>query len=182
MPEPMLRPPTPDDAEAWFDFLVAQQALTYRGIVPGDFAARQHDHRDDWVAGLVAKFSAPGTASRLVAVLDGELVGLASTVDGPADWEIDAGLVPAPAGRELSRLYVAPRFHGTGLAARMFDAIDDGSDLYLWLIDGNDRGRRFYLRRGFVDLDESFEAGDSWGGVAMQRMARIADQEGARQA
>lgn len=174
MRHPSLRPPTVDDAAAWFDFLVDQQALTYAGIVPGDFAARQHRSRASWVEGLAAKFASPGSARRIVAEVGGALVGIASIVDGPADWEISQGYVPSPAARELSRLYVARDFHGTGLAGALFDAIDDGRDLYLWLIDGNERGRRFYLRRGFVDLPERFEAGESWGNVGMHRMARIA--------
>ncbi len=172
---PDLRPPTPDDAGAWFDFLIAQQAIAYAGIVPDDFIERQQAERADWLKGLELKFSAPGTARRLVAESEGRLVGVASVVDGPADWEVSLGYVPSPAPRELSRLYVAPEFHGTGLAAELFDRLDDGTDLYLWLIDGNERAHRFYRSRGFVDLAENFQAGDSWGNVGMHRMARLAN-------
>ena len=114
-------------------------------------------------------------ARRLVAESEGRLVGVASVVDGPADWEVSLGYVPSPTPRELSRLYVAPEFHGTGLAAELFDRLDDGTDLYLWLIDGNERAHRFYRSRGFVDLAENFQAGDSWGNVGMHRMARLAN-------
>lgn len=174
MPQPTLRIPGPDDAAAWFDFLVTQQAAAYTGIVPSDFAARQRAGRQAWIEGLVAKFTDPGTASRVVAEVDGRLVGIASVVDGPAPWELAEGYVPAPAARELSRLYLAPEFHGTGLAQQLLATVDDGRDLYLWLIDGNERAQRFYRRHGFVDLAESFAAGPSWGNVAMHRMRRTA--------
>lgn len=172
MLQPTLRAPGPDDAAAWFDFLVRQQAAAYTGIVPSDFEARQRAGSRSWIEALRAKFSVPGAASRVVAEVEGKLVGIASVVDGPAEWEVAEGFVPAPAARELSRLYLAPEFHGTGLARRLLAAVDDGRDLYLWLIDGNQRAQRFYRRQGFVDLAESFAAGPSWGNVAMHRMAR----------
>lgn len=172
MPDPTISAPTPDDAEAWFDFIVAQQAKAYAGIVPGDFAARQATYRADWVPGLASAFAEPGTARRVVAKVDGVLVGVASIADGPQAWEIGAGFVPAPAPRELERLYVAPELHGRGLGSAMLTRIDDGCDLYLWLIDGNAPAQAFYRRRGFVDLDEQFRTDGSWGDVAMHRMVR----------
>ena len=81
-----LAAPTPDDAGPWFDFVVAQQAAAYAGIVPDDFAARQGAYRPRWVPGLAAAFAEPGTARRVVAKADGALVGLASIVDAPPFW------------------------------------------------------------------------------------------------
>ncbi|MBB1513773.1 hypothetical protein H5399_14345 [Tessaracoccus sp. MC1627] len=40
--------------------------------------------------------------------------------------------------------------------------------------DADVRAQRFYARCGFHDLDESFDASPSWGGVAMHRMLRPA--------
>ena len=147
--------PEPSDAQAWFDFLVDQQATTYDGIVRPDFADVQRQFADEWVPELAESFANPGSDAYRVAKVDGELVGIAAVVDGPQDWEHDAGFVPSPADRELARLYVSPAHHGTGLAQELLDAVDDGRDLYLWLIDGNDRAHRFYQRRGFVDLPET---------------------------
>ena len=174
MPQPILRPPTPDDAEAWFTFLLAEQVRTYDGLVPATFAEQHLEARAEWLADLAASFASPGTARRLVAEADGELVGVAGIVDAPQDWEIGAGFTPAPAARQLERLYLRPDQHGTGLAAAMFADVDDGRALYLWLIDGNARAQRFYRRLGFVDLDERHLAGSSWGGTPMHRMVRQA--------
>ncbi|NHB84475.1 GNAT family N-acetyltransferase [Tessaracoccus sp. HDW20] len=132
--------------------------------MPADFADLQRRHRDGWVAGLAAKFSSP-------APLRGSWPSRtanwwASRRSSTARRLGDRGRVRArPAGRELSRLYVAPSFQGTGLAASLFEAIDDGSDLYLWLIDGNERGRRFYLRRGssiWTSRSRPARAGATW--------------------
>ena len=171
MPLP-LAAPTPDDAGPWFDFVVAQQAAAYAGIVPDDFAARQGAYRPRWVPGLAAAFAEPGTARRVVAKADGALVGLASIVDAPQAWEDAAAYVPAPAGRQLERLYVDPQWHGRGLGTSMLERIDDGRGLYLWLIDGNFAAQAYYRRRGFADLGEVFRTDASWGSVAMHRMLR----------
>lgn len=151
-----------------------EQEHAYRGIVPDDFAAGQHSYAESWVPGLAASFADPGTSRYLLAEDDGELVGVVAVGDSPQPWEIAAGMVPSPAPRELERLYVASSHHGSGLAAELFAAVDQGEDMYLWLIDGNERARRFYRRRGFVDLDENFTTGADWGSVGMHRMARLA--------
>lgn len=172
MQKPILREPTPADAAAWADFLTQQQAMAYEGIVPSNFVELQDESRDEWIADLTELFSHAGTARRVIAEVDGQIVAVAAIIDGPNAWEIDLGYVPSPAGRELSRLYVAPAYQGSGLADRMLETIDDGRAMYLWLIEGNARGHQFYLRRGFVDLPEQFRAGESWGNAGMHRMVR----------
>lgn len=167
-----FREPVPDDAPAWFAFLVREQARTYRGTVPEDFADGQYAYFDTWVPELAESFARPGTSRRLLAEDDGELVGVAAVGDSPQPWEIEAGYVPSPAPRELERLYVAGSHHGTGLAAELFAGVDAGEDMYLWLIDGNERAQRFYRRRGFIDLDEQFTSGEDWGSIGIHRMAR----------
>lgn len=176
MPVPVLTTPNPEDAAGWFDFVVAQQAATYTGIVPPDFAERQRDYREEWVRELAERFASPGSSRSFIGKVDDEIVGIASITDAPAQWEVEYGLTPAPATRQLDRLYVAPGFHGTGLADALFSSVDDGRPMYLWLIDGNERAQRFYRRRGFADLEETFAAGSSWGGVPMHRMLRTMSQ------
>ncbi|MFT3888864.1 MAG: GNAT family N-acetyltransferase [Arachnia sp.] len=167
-----LLPPMPDDAEEWFDFVVAEQARTYAGVVRADFAEVQRGYRDDWVPGLADDFARPGTARRLIARSAGTVVGVAAIGDAPADWERGAGLIPAPAARCLDRLYVHPDFHGTGLGSRLLRGVDDGRPLYLWLIDANINAQAFYRRKGFVDEEQHFPTSESWGSVGMHRMVR----------
>lgn len=174
----LIEAPVPDDAPVWFDFVVDQQARTYRGIVRPDFAEAQREFRDEWVPGLAQAFATPGTARRLIARQDGRVVGVASIVDAPAGWEIEEGYVPAPASRCLNRLYLHPDVRGRGLGSKLLAGVDDGSALYLWLIDGNTSAQRFYRRRGFTDEPQQFTTGESWGNVAMHRMIRRAGDHG----
>ncbi|MCW5952109.1 MAG: GNAT family N-acetyltransferase [Propionibacteriaceae bacterium] len=168
----LIQAPGPDDAPEWFDFVIEQQVRTYRGIIRPDFAEVQREFRDSWVPGLAHAFANPGTARRLVARQAGRLIGVASIVDAPSDWETEEGYVPAPASRCLDRLYLHPAFQGRGLGSKLLSGIDDGGDLYLWLIDGNTSGQEFYRRRGFIDEPGQFTTGESWGDVAMHRMIR----------
>lgn len=168
----LIQPPAPDEAPEWFDFVIDQQARTYRGIVRPDFAEVQREFRDSWVPGLAEAFANPGTARRLIARQDGRVVGVASIVDAPASWEVEEGYVPAPASRCLDRLYLHPDVRGQGLGSTLLRRIDDGADLYLWLIDANTSAQQFYRRRGFLDEPAQFNTGDSWGNVAMHRMVR----------
>lgn len=167
-----LRQPRPADAEAWVSFLAREQARTYADLVPESFehaAAAEANVEDSR-----ATFADPGDRNLLIAEHEGVLVGVAATVPAPADWEVALGYVPAPADRVLARLYVAPAWHGTGLAATLFDRVIDDRAHYLWLIDANARAGRFYERRGFRHLPEQFTAGAHWGGIGMHRMLRDA--------
>lgn len=167
-----LRAPRPDDAPAWAAFLAREQARTYAGQVPAGFEEHALEEAD--VDGLRALFADPGEHALVVAEADGRIVGLAQAGPAPAQWEVAAGLVPAPADRELGRLYVAPSWHGTGLADALFRAVMGDGPHYLWIIDGNERAARFYARRGFRHDGEQFAAGEDWGGVGMHRMVRDA--------
>lgn len=172
MTPPLIRTPLPEDASDWFDFVVEQQAHTYRGIVRPDFAEVQRGFRDEWVAGLATSFADPGNSRRLIARQDGQVTGVASIIDGPSGWEIEEGYVPTPAMRCLDRLYLHPSARGRGLGSKLLSGVDDGADLYLWLIDGNTSAQEFYRRRGFIDEPEQFNTGESWGNVPMHRMVR----------
>lgn len=165
-----LRPPAPGEGMAWARFLVDAQVETYRGLVPDDFAERAMRQADP--ERLDADFADPGTAVRRIAWQGERIVGIASATDAPTDWEVALGYVPAPAARELGRLYVDASMHGTGLGGALLDAVVDERPHYLWLIDGNARAARFYERRGFRHLDEQVSTGPSWGGIPMHRMVR----------
>jgi len=167
-----LREPAPEDAPAWARFLVEAQQATYTGRLPEDFGV--HGLAQANVEGLARAFGDPSRhdAVRRIAWVGDRIVGVAATSAAPARWEVELGLVPPPAERELDRLYVHADMHGTGLGAALFDAVVDERPHYLWLIDGNDRAARFYERRGFRHLDERVSTGPTWGGIPMHRMAR----------
>lgn len=167
-----LREPRPEDAPAWASFLVEAQLATYAGQLPEDFAIAGLAQAN--IVGLARAFGDPAhrDAVRRIAWAGERIVGIAATSAAPARWEIELGLVPPPAERELDRLYVDASMHGTGLGAALFDAVVDERAHYLWLIDGNERAGAFYERRGFRHLDERVETGPTWGNIPMHRMVR----------
>ena len=134
----------------------------YEGRLPADF--RERGLLQANVAGLEHVFATPRHAVR-------RIVGVAATSTAPARWEVELGLVPPPADRELDRLYMAAEMHGTGLGAALLDAVVDERPLYLWLIDGNDRAARFYERRGFRHLEEEISTGPTLRGPLVERSA-----------
>ena len=168
-----VRAPVGDDAWRWDSFIIREQARTYAGMVPEDFAQRALERASADSEGRRRAFDEPGTTVRLIAESAGELVGAVEVSDGPADWEVSLGFGEVPAARELSRLYLARDAHGSGLASSLMAQALGDADAYLWLIDGIERAQRFYRRHGFVDHGPSVSTGPSWGGIPMHRMARL---------
>jgi GNAT superfamily N-acetyltransferase len=78
----------------------------------------------------------------VAALVDGEIVGFAGS--GPARDR------DAPRVRELYFIYLLDRFHGTGIGQKLFDAVADDDELYLWVAEDNPRAHRFYTRNGFA--------------------------------
>lgn len=75
-----------------------------------------------------------------VAFFGSELVGFATA--GPSR--------DADATSELYAIYLLPSAWGTGLALPLATAALDGlSDVVVWVLEGNERARRFYERLGF---------------------------------
>lgn len=165
-----LREPRPEDAGAWAAFLVEEQRRTYGSQLPDGFGDR--DLSKGSIRLLEGAFAEPGDAVRRIAWHGDRILGVAAATAGPAPWEVELGFLPAPAERELGRLYVHADAHGTGLGHVLFDAVVDERPHYLWLIDGNARASRFYERRGFRHLDEQVSTGPSWGHIPMHRMLR----------
>ncbi|MGW8402112.1 GNAT family N-acetyltransferase, partial [Streptomyces lydicus] len=74
---------------------------------------------------------------------------------------------PRPTSGELFALYVTPQLIGTGVGRALMAAGTDRARtkgfraLYLWVVRGNTRARRFYERAGFVPdgAEEAYEVG-----------------------
>lgn len=169
-----IREMTEADITAVAGLRVRGWRYAYAGLLPrayldGLSVARDAARRRKMFA------TAPGTVTQLVAGgTDGTVYGWAAC--GPyRDGSADAGdgdgaaggLRGSDADGELYALYVEPRAIGTGigralLAAALGRAAGQGfRRLLLWVLEGNDRARRFYARAGFVPDGghDVFEAG-----------------------
>ena len=122
-------------------------------------------------AGLPAQLADPAYTIRIAA--EGtRIVGYAKLgpVAFPGDWPADA--------IELHQLYVLADAHGTGVGPALMNWATDAarasgaSELVLSVFVDNHRARRFYEKRGFVDIGRyEFLVGDH---VDEDRLMRLA--------
>lgn len=140
----VIRPFTVDDADSFGPVHVRAWQAAYRGVMPDDFldaldgavwAARWREHfADDDHGGI-----------DLVAEIDERVVGAVSV---GADRD-DSGL------GELWAINLDPDVFGTGVGQELFVAgVDRLRELgfrkaVLWVVQENDRARRFYERNGW---------------------------------
>jgi GNAT superfamily N-acetyltransferase len=92
-------------------------------------------------------------ADILVADSGGEVVGFAGY--GPCR---DADADPGRTG-QLATIYLLPEVWGTGTGRKLLAAAVDGLaalgylEATLWVLNSNDRGRRFYVKAGWTEDD-----------------------------
>jgi GNAT superfamily N-acetyltransferase len=152
-PRPIVRPARPDDAPAIADAHVRGWQQAYRGLVPDAVLDRLDVERRAaaWHERLSAP-PAPGETDRTWVV---------EAPDGVAGFVLagaarDEG-VPPPAGAgEVYAIYLRPERRGQGYGRALFGTavealVADGYDpLVVWVLEGNEAGRRFYTAAGFA--------------------------------
>ncbi|AOY01619.1 GNAT family N-acetyltransferase [Jeongeupia sp. USM3] len=143
VPAPVLRPATPDDADAVAGvYLASRKAfLAYAPLAHPDEAVRA------WLRHVL--LPAGGTT---VAEVDGEICGFVSvsTADG-VFW--------------IDQLYVRPASVGRAIGSALLNRILDGASgpVRLHTFQANHGARRFYERFGFVAIAESDGSGNEEG-------------------
>ena len=168
----IIRPAAPADAAELHELA----ARTFGLATPA--ATRQADI-DAYVAAHLtqarfAEYLADPARIVLIAAQDGTAVGYAMLVDGPIKDPELAAVVAAAAGAattavELSKFYVAPAHHGSGVAATLMAATLEaaaatGARLcWLGVHQGNERAARFYAKHGFEIIGtKRFLVGEDW--------------------
>lgn len=144
------------------DALVELAALTFPLACPpdmpeADMAAFVAQHLS------VERFRAhlANPAAEVLVVDDGAgLAGYTLTFDGePYDAAI-AALVQQRPTVELSKCYADPRAHGTGVSARLMEAVLErarargAASVWLGVNGRNERAQRFYAKHGFTVVGE----------------------------
>ncbi|WP_155849868.1 GNAT family N-acetyltransferase, partial [Arthrobacter sp. H41] len=94
---------------------------------------------------------------------DGAPVGIATS--GP-------GRDPDRPGFELHHIYTLNRTHGSGLGQRLLHIAIGTRPAYLWILEGNPRAERFYVRNGFIPDGTTMPCGPTWHFRPMFRMHR----------
>lgn len=168
----VIRPATVDDAEAYARTHVAGLHETYEQIMPRAF----HEYYDAELPAIIERRQAafadaerlPGSARSWLAFDDdGAPVAIATSGPGRDEDRPDF---------ELHHIYTLRSTHGTGLGQYLLDTAIGARAAYLWILDGNPRAERFYVRNGFVPDGTSMLCGPTWHDRPMFRMHRP-DQE-----
>lgn len=124
---------------------------------PGNLAIFLDNHTPErWATALATD------AQARLADADGAAIGYARV--GPITFEVERH---GRTGIQLYQLYVDAAFHGSGVAATLLDwaigaaRAQGAADLWLSVFIDNPRARRFYARRGFVEvMPYTFMVGD----------------------
>ena len=130
-----------------------------RAVVPPTYgpidAAYAQKMLDEWWTPEVFATSLQRNA-HLVAERDGQVVALANfgrLAQSYRDFPHVTG------DREVIwKLYVHPDHQGLGIGRRLLgeiEALVEGDELWLEVVDGNDRAVRFYEAHGFVEVERS---------------------------
>jgi len=127
-------------------------------VVPATYgpidAAYAQRMLDEWwsVARLELLLS---TFTHVIAEQDGQVVGMANLGRVSQASHRDLGHVVED--REVMwKLYVHPDHHGRGIGSRLLasiEALAAGPELWLEVVDGNDRAAAFYEARGFEEVE-----------------------------
>jgi GNAT superfamily N-acetyltransferase len=151
---------------------------TYATIMPPAFFAEHRrdiprqivQTREDWAR--ASSEAEPRTRSWVALDGGGNTVGVARSGPGPQDWEVALGAPTPTVEFELHHIYTLQQSHGSGLGQSLLDLAVGRSDAYLWILEGNERARRFYLRNGFTPDGVEMRCGPTWFHRRQYRMLR----------
>ena len=142
-----VRPAVAGDADAIGRVQVETWRAAYRGLMP-DAAIASFDlegRQRMWREGL-AREPRPGSAT-FVAELEGEVVGFASLGRSRDEEAENEG--------ELYAIYLLPSCWDRGIGRALIERAEESMRAYgferaiLWVMEGNERGERFYRAAGW---------------------------------
>jgi len=134
----------------------------YKDIIPQSFL-------DSIPAGKWAGTISKGSMKSLVIEENGSLVGTAGIC--PSRWERFSGY------GEIVSLYLLPEYIGKGYGRKLFERCVAElrslgfSSILLWVLEENDRARRFYERNGMICSGEFID--DEIGGKPLRELMYI---------
>ena len=142
--EVTVRRAVPADAEAMGRVHIDAWRWAYEGLFDPSLLARR---TAEGATAMWQRVLAEGVPVVLVAERDGAVVGFAGCGASRDDDAVGAG--------ELYVIYIAPAVYRTGvgsaLTARVLEELEAAGfgEAVVWVLESNDRGRRFYERWGW---------------------------------
>jgi ribosomal protein S18 acetylase RimI-like enzyme len=159
-----IRQAWPDDASAVAGVYVRSWQAAFAGLVPQHYLDAMDPSRDEseWKTRIAeARWPSSGV---LVAETEAGIVGLASF--GPSQ--------DIPRTAEIGMLYAMPEVWGTGIGKKLMLAAwaalgqADYRQATLWVLEDNERARRFYEAAGWGADGAAVE--DSTGGASLNKL------------
>jgi ribosomal protein S18 acetylase RimI-like enzyme len=160
-----IRRATPDDAAT----LARVAAITFPLACPPSTTeeAKAHFIATKLSESAFAGYLAADDHLVLLAESDGEAAGYTMLITGdPSDPDVARAVTTRPTV-ELSKVYVLPQHHGSGLAAALVEASMDAAaatgaaSVWLGVNNENARANRFYEKSGFALVGrKKFRLGD----------------------
>ena len=150
--DPVVRPATPNDAEAITDAHIRGWQTAYRGLVPDAVLdGFSTERRQTWWRDHLASPdpASPPTTTWVVEAPDG-VAGFVFA--GPAR---DEPVAPPPGAGEVYAIYLRPERRGQGYGRPLFAAATADLErrglipVFVWVFEANPAGRHFYEAAGF---------------------------------
>lgn len=160
MSEPTIRPAVPADASGISRVRVRAWRAGYAGLVPRAYLDALDEHDEEWLGRLRTRLDDPAAGRTLLAVHDEEVLGFLSYGRERVEQLAHPPVFARGARAEVYALYVAPHCWGTGLGSRLLAATlaalqaAGNQRVSLWVLRGNVRARRCYVRHGFAPTGE----------------------------
>ncbi|WP_406386155.1 GNAT family N-acetyltransferase [Streptomyces sp. NBC_01618] len=159
-----IRQAWPDDASEVAGVYVRSWQVAFAGLVPQHYLDAMDPSREEseWKT-RIAKTRWPSSGV-LVAETEAGIVGFASF--GPSQ--------DTPVIAEISTLYAMPEVWGTGIGRQLMLATlaafgqADYTQATLWVLEDNERARRFYEAAGWGA--DGAAVGDSTGGGSLNKL------------
>lgn len=166
---PTIRHATLDDAQAIAELHVRAWQWAYQGLMPADYLASLDGMIPERIERRISQLrDLPPHVRWWLAELDGQLLGFAMT--GPSR---DSDVTPETV--EVYAIYLAQEAAGKGVGRALFaHAVDDlrqrgFNQATLWVLDTNQRARRFYEAAGWTP-DGTSKIDDSHPGTTLHEV------------
>jgi RimJ/RimL family protein N-acetyltransferase len=145
-----IRAASTSDARRIAEVHVRSWRATYRGLVPDEYLdSLSVDQREAIWTRILQEVSLPSSGVFVIEDEDRVVVGFAAiTPSRDAD--------STPTTGEVGAIYLLPEFWGAGYGWALLDRATESlreaefSAATLWVLDSNERGRRFYERSGWA--------------------------------
>ena len=156
-----IRKALPEDAYNYAMCHISCWQTAYKGIVSDEFLSDMRTKKEQQVEGYRKVLSEPGDCEYYCVLLEEEMIGFYIINQSRDESQSFIG--------EIWAVYLVEEFRGKGLGKEILAfAVDElkrvsPKEIFLWVLEDNNRARRFYEKNNFV-CDGTKRETTMWGG------------------